>query len=203
MLHDAVVVPVVVALGWLASRWLPPAARGPVRGALALSAILVVFAYPLVRRLGARPTNSSALPLHYGPNLALVLGVVWIVTVVLVVAAPASAPATVNVGRSERVIRATSAANRVPGARAATSRATEKVSTSASIGRGATEQPCSPQAGQLSETGPVGAHRDADEDAGIGRRSPIAQYPPSSAGPSTASTPGPHKVDVRPRAASA
>lgn len=86
VLHDAIVVPVVVAVGWLASRWLPPAARGPVRGALALSAILVVFAYPLVRRLGAHPTNSSALPLHYGPNLALVLGVVWIVTVVLVVA---------------------------------------------------------------------------------------------------------------------
>ena len=85
VLHDAVVVPVVVGLGWLASRWLPPAARGPVRGALALSALLVVFAYPLVRRLGAHPTNSSALPLHYGPNLALVLGVVWTVTAALVV----------------------------------------------------------------------------------------------------------------------
>ena len=85
VLHDAVVVPVVVAVGWLASRWLPPAARGPVRGALALSALLVVFAYPLVRRLGAHPTNSSALPLHYGPNLALVLGVVWVVTALLVV----------------------------------------------------------------------------------------------------------------------
>ena len=85
VLHDAVIVPVVVTVGWLASRWLPPAARGPVRGALALSALLVVFAYPLVRRLGARPTNSSALPLRYGPNLALVLGAVWVVTAVLVV----------------------------------------------------------------------------------------------------------------------
>ncbi|HEY1279492.1 MAG TPA: hypothetical protein VGF22_07455 [Acidimicrobiales bacterium] len=79
LLHDAVVAPLAFAAGAVATHWLPPIGRGPVRGALALSAIVVVFALPLVQRLGARQ-NSSVLPLAYGPNLAIVLGAIWLAT---------------------------------------------------------------------------------------------------------------------------
>jgi hypothetical protein len=82
LVHDGVVAPLAFLAGAIATRWLPPPARGPVRGALALSAIVAVFAIPLVKRLGARQ-NSSVLPLSYGPNLAIVLGMIWVVAVVV------------------------------------------------------------------------------------------------------------------------
>jgi hypothetical protein len=78
VVHDAVIAALTVAVAWLVSRWVPAVARGPVRGALALTAILVAFSYPLVRRLGARESNDSALPLDYGRNLLVVLAVVWV-----------------------------------------------------------------------------------------------------------------------------
>jgi hypothetical protein len=80
VVHDAVVAPLAFVIGAIATRWLPAIVRGPVRGALALTAIVVVFALPLVQRLGARQ-NSSVLPLAYGPNLAIVLGAIWLTTV--------------------------------------------------------------------------------------------------------------------------
>jgi hypothetical protein len=86
VVHDAVIATLTVALAWIVGRWLPSVARGPVRGALALSALVVVFSYPLVRRLGARESNDSALPLDYGRNLLVVLGVVWLLTGAVVAA---------------------------------------------------------------------------------------------------------------------
>jgi hypothetical protein len=84
VVHDAVVATLTVVLAWLVGRWLPAVARGPVRAALALTAILVVFSYPLVRRLGARASNDSALPLDYSRNLLVVLAIVWIGTAVVI-----------------------------------------------------------------------------------------------------------------------
>jgi hypothetical protein len=83
LIHDAVVAPLAFIVGAVATHWLPSTVRGPVRGALALSAIVVVFALPLVQRLGARQ-NSSVLPQAYGPNLAIVLGAIWLATAAVV-----------------------------------------------------------------------------------------------------------------------
>ncbi len=77
LLHDVVVAPALFAGAWLIGKVLPPVSRGPVRAAAAASALFVLFSYPLVRRWGKRPTNSSTLPLEYGRNLAIVLIVVW------------------------------------------------------------------------------------------------------------------------------
>jgi di/tricarboxylate transporter len=83
VVHDAVAAPLAYVVGAIATHWLPAIVRGPVRGALALSAIVIVFALPLVQRLGARQ-NSSVLPLAYGPNLATVLGGIWLATAAVV-----------------------------------------------------------------------------------------------------------------------
>jgi hypothetical protein len=85
VLHDAVLAPLVFVVGAIATRWLPSIVRGPARGALALSLLVIVFSLPLVQRLGARQ-NSSVLPLAYGPNLAIVLGAIWLVAGALVAA---------------------------------------------------------------------------------------------------------------------
>ena len=82
--------------------------------------------------------------------------------------APAPAPATVNVGRSERAD---------PGHLCSEPRAGRPGSHVEGDGEGVDVgehrqglhvAAALPEPGQLSETGPVGAHRDADEDAGIG-----------------------------------
>lgn len=77
LFHDLIIAPVVVLIGWILGKVVPPAARGPVRAAAALTAIVLVFSYPLFRRWGVRPTNSSTLPLPYARNIVIVLAFVW------------------------------------------------------------------------------------------------------------------------------
>ncbi|MFI1467736.1 hypothetical protein [Streptomyces wuyuanensis] len=72
VLHDAVLAPLVLGVGLLVAG-LP--ARGVVRGALVVGGSLVLVTLPLLLRPGA-PPNPSALPLPYGRNLVIVLGVV-------------------------------------------------------------------------------------------------------------------------------
>ena len=77
--HDLLVAPLFVAGGWVLSRVLPSVMRGPVAGSVAASVVVVVFALPLIRRWGERPSNPSALPQDYGRNLVVLLAVVWAV----------------------------------------------------------------------------------------------------------------------------
>jgi hypothetical protein len=79
LVHDLVVAPLVIAAGWLVTRFVPAIARAPLRAALAVSALVVAFSWPLLRRYGERATNDSALPLDYGRTVPVVLAVVWAV----------------------------------------------------------------------------------------------------------------------------
>ncbi|PZF85568.1 hypothetical protein [Jiangella anatolica] len=83
-LHDALLAPAVVAVA-LATRWLPGAARLPVRLGLALSALLTVLFWPVVRGWGRSPSVPSALPLDYGRNLVVILALTWLVVGVAIV----------------------------------------------------------------------------------------------------------------------
>jgi len=82
--HDLVIAPIALGVGLIVGRVVPEVARGPVRTACAATALFVVFSYPLVRRWGARPTNSSTLPLEYGRNLTIIVVIVWLVAAVVV-----------------------------------------------------------------------------------------------------------------------
>lgn len=83
--HDALLAPPVavvgVALAFVVPRWL----RGPVRAALAVSGIVVLFSYPALRGFGRREGNPSILPLDYTRNVALVLAAIWVVALVTAV----------------------------------------------------------------------------------------------------------------------
>lgn len=85
LVHDAVIAPTLFLVAWLIGRLVPRVARGPVRAAAAASAFYVALAYPLIRRWGRRPTNSSTLPLNYGRNLAIVIAVIWVLAAVVVI----------------------------------------------------------------------------------------------------------------------
>jgi hypothetical protein len=86
IVHDALFAPIAVLVGWLTLRALPAVARNPVRIALAMSVLLVMFSWPLVRRWGARESNPSLLPLDYGRNLVVGLVAIWVVTASIVTA---------------------------------------------------------------------------------------------------------------------
>lgn len=77
LLHDLLVAPLVILAGVLLARAVPGRARGPVQAALAVSAIVALFAWPLVRAYGLAAHNPTSLPHNYALNLVIVLGIVW------------------------------------------------------------------------------------------------------------------------------
>jgi hypothetical protein len=72
LLHDLVIAPVWIGLGWLASRLLPAAARPAAVVGVAVAGLLALIALPFVLGVGADPRNPSFLPRDYGRNLLLV-----------------------------------------------------------------------------------------------------------------------------------
>ena len=79
LLHDLLIAPVVILAGVLLARSVPARARGPVQAALVVSAIVALFAWPLVRAYGLAANNPTSLPHNYGRNLLVILGLVWAV----------------------------------------------------------------------------------------------------------------------------
>jgi hypothetical protein len=77
LLHDLLIAPLVILAGVLVARRVPARARGPVQAAMAISAIVALFAYPLVRAYGLAANNPTSLPHNYGLNLVILLAVVW------------------------------------------------------------------------------------------------------------------------------
>jgi hypothetical protein len=85
LLHDLLVAPVVIVLGVALARRVPARARAIVQAALAVSGIVALFSYPLVRAYGLSAHNPTSLPHDYGSNLLIVLGLVWAVAAGLVI----------------------------------------------------------------------------------------------------------------------
>ena len=79
VVHDVVVAPLAVAVGWLVVRLVPRVAKAPVQAGLILSAVLVAVSWPALRGYGRIPSNPTYLPRDYGAGLALTLALVWAV----------------------------------------------------------------------------------------------------------------------------
>jgi hypothetical protein len=86
LLHDLIVAPVLLLAGVALARAVPGRARAVVQAALAISGIVALFSYPLVRAYGLAANNPTSLPHNYGANLLIVLGVVWAVAAGIVIA---------------------------------------------------------------------------------------------------------------------
>ncbi|WP_138735264.1 hypothetical protein [Modestobacter excelsi] len=79
LLHDLVLAPVWVGLGWLSARLVPRAARPAVVVGAAVIGVLTLVALPFVLGYGADPANDSFLPRDYGRHLLLLALAVWVV----------------------------------------------------------------------------------------------------------------------------
>ncbi|GAA1863406.1 hypothetical protein [Actinomadura bangladeshensis] len=75
VLHDAVLVPLVLAAGVATGR-LPGRYRRIARAALVTAACVTAVALPLVLGYGRRADEPSRLPLPYGRNLAIVVAAI-------------------------------------------------------------------------------------------------------------------------------
>lgn len=72
LLHDLVIAPVWIGLGWLAARLLPAPARPAAVAGAVVTGVLTLVAVPFVLGYGASPTEPSFLPREYGRNLLLI-----------------------------------------------------------------------------------------------------------------------------------
>src|SRR3954449_3988539 len=84
VLHDVVVAPLTVGVGFTLTH-LPPRARRYVQGALIVGAFITVIALPLVHRRNSQPAVKAILLRDYAGNLALLLGLTAAVALVLYV----------------------------------------------------------------------------------------------------------------------
>jgi hypothetical protein len=85
VVHDALVLPAAYLVA-VATRRIPAVVRHPVQAGLAVTAVLFVFSWPLLRDSSKRASNPTVLPLRYGTGFATVLGVVWAGVAVAIVA---------------------------------------------------------------------------------------------------------------------
>lgn len=76
LVHDLLIVPVALAAGALINRAVRGRWRAPVQAGAIIIATLSLFAYPELRGFGRRLGNPTSLPHRYGPNLAVVAGLV-------------------------------------------------------------------------------------------------------------------------------
>lgn len=79
VVHDALLAPAALAVGWAASRFIPRFAWPAVRAGLIATGVLGLVAWPLVRGYGVDPSIPSLLNRNYGAGLAAALAVVWLV----------------------------------------------------------------------------------------------------------------------------
>ncbi len=78
LINDALAVPLVIGVAVVARRLLPRWLLLPFDAGLLVSAVVSLYAYPLVGSFAKSPAaGSSLLPWNYAHNLAIVLGVVW------------------------------------------------------------------------------------------------------------------------------
>ncbi|SCX38128.1 hypothetical protein SAMN03159343_0308 [Klenkia marina] len=80
LLHDLVIAPLWIGLGWVASTLLPRPARAPMVVGAAISGSVTLVALPFVLGYGGDEGDTSFLPRDYGLTLLVVVGVVLAVS---------------------------------------------------------------------------------------------------------------------------
>jgi hypothetical protein len=76
VLHDGILSPLVIGIGWLLARFVAPRGRRAVQAALIIAGMLTIIALPLIYRQGTHPTSKAWLLQNYAANLAVLLGLV-------------------------------------------------------------------------------------------------------------------------------
>jgi len=84
LVHDLLVAPIAILVGWGIGRLVPRRWRVPVNAGLVATGVVLAVAWPALRGYGRAvvPDNPSVQPLDYSTAVAWVLGAVWIAVAV-------------------------------------------------------------------------------------------------------------------------
>ncbi len=84
LVHDLIVAPVAIAVGWAVTRVVPLVAKVPVQLGLVATGVVLVVGWAPLRGYGRAtvPDNPSVQPLDYSTAVLTVLAAVWIVVAV-------------------------------------------------------------------------------------------------------------------------
>ena len=73
VIHDGILSPAVVAVGWFLARRVPPRGRRYLQGFLVIACLMTVIAVPLMLRKDSQPESKAMLLQSYGGNLTVLL----------------------------------------------------------------------------------------------------------------------------------
>lgn len=79
-IHDGILSPFIVGVGWLLRRLVPDRPRRYLQFALIMAGLVTVIALPMIYLRGSQPAVKALLLRNYGANLALIISVVAVVT---------------------------------------------------------------------------------------------------------------------------
>ena len=76
IIHDGIVSPVIIGVGALLDRLVPPRARSFIQGGLIMAGMVTVIAIPMIIKQGTYPPVKALLEQNYGRNLGILLGLI-------------------------------------------------------------------------------------------------------------------------------
>ncbi|WP_375478775.1 hypothetical protein [uncultured Jatrophihabitans sp.] len=82
-IHDGVLSPIVVGVGVLVAKFVPPRARRYVQGALISGALVTAIALPMIHRAYSQPKVKAILQQDFAANLLIILAVIAVASVLL------------------------------------------------------------------------------------------------------------------------
>jgi hypothetical protein len=83
IIHDAVMEPSVVGVGWLLRRHVPDRGRRYVQIALIMTVPVAVIAIPMIFLRGSQPAEKALLLRNYGTNLIIMIGIIAVISLIL------------------------------------------------------------------------------------------------------------------------
>ena len=88
LIHDFVVAPIAVTVGWAVGRVVPMRWRAPIQAGLMATAITVAIGWPGLRGYGRHlvPDNPSVQPLNYATAVGTVVSIIWAVVAIWLIA---------------------------------------------------------------------------------------------------------------------
>lgn len=92
VIHDGVLSPAVVAVGWAISRVTPPRGRRYLQAGLIMAALVTVIAIPMIYRRNSQPKSKAILQQNFGANLIVLLALIAAGTLIAYAVAIARGP---------------------------------------------------------------------------------------------------------------
>jgi len=83
IIHDGIVSPLVVTVGWLLRRFVPARGRGYLQAGLVMGALVTIIAIPMIHLRNSQPAAKAILRQNFAGNLTLLLGIIGAATLIL------------------------------------------------------------------------------------------------------------------------